>query len=462
MPVADPAADRYSAITDSNVDRLPQWAALDPALREGVRVVSAVLPFRTNAYVCRELIDWRRVPDDPMFRLTFPHREMLDPEDYSRMARLVLGGADPADIRATANTIRMQLNPHPAGQMSDNVPTFHGQRLAGVQHKYRETVLFFPRQGQTCHAYCTFCFRWPQFVGMEELKFAGNEVATLVDYVSTQRRVSDVLFTGGDPLIMSTRALREYLLALLDPRLEHVQTIRLGTKAVAYWPQRFVSDPDADDLLRLLETVANAGKHLAVMGHYSHPIELSTSVAQQAVRRLRSAGVTIRMQSPIIRHVNDDARIWAELWRSGVRLGCVPYYMFVERDTGARRYFELPLARCWEIYRDAYSRVSGVARTVRGPSMSAHPGKVHIIGVSELENQRVFVLQYIQARNPSLVRRPFFAKFDAGACWFDDLRPARRADEPFFPIASPRLIRLNLPHRSPAAGRKSRPPHADT
>jgi L-lysine 2,3-aminomutase len=252
-------------------------------------------------------------------------------------------------------------------------------------------------------------------------------------------------------MVMKTRILRRYIEGLLDPRLDHVRTIRIGTKSVAYWPQRFVSDDDADDLLRLFEEVAARGKHVALMGHYSHPVELSTDVARTAVQRIRATGAVIRMQSPVIRHVNDDAACWAELWRTGVQLGCVPYYLFVERDTGARHYFELPLVRAWEIYRSAISQVSGLARTVRGPSMSAHPGKVHLLGTADLGDRPVFVLQYLQARDPALVRRPFFANFDPTATWFDQLTPATPADVEFFPPAERHCALAVLPAASDAA-----------
>jgi hypothetical protein len=102
----------------------------------------------------------------------------------------------------------------------------------------------------------------------------------------------------------------------------------------------------------------------------------------------------------------------------------VPYYLFVERDTGPLNYFEVPLARAWAIFRDAYQNVSGLARTVRGPSMSATPGKVVVDGVSEVRGERVFVLRFLQARNPAWVGRPFFACYDPRATWLDQLRPA--------------------------------------
>lgn len=415
---------KFKPYTRQTIRQAPQWEALPAEQRLTIDVVARVLPFRVNAYVLDQLIDWGKVPDDPMYRLTFPHRDMLFENEFAELHRMVSNSEPEAAIDRVVRSIRMRMNPHPAGQMTHNIPTMDGVALHGLQHKYRETVLFFPSAGQTCHAYCTFCFRWPQFVGMEELKFDAKESQELVNYLLRHPEVSDVLITGGDPLVMNARSLSEYLEPLLAPELSHVQNIRIGTKSVAYWPQRFVSDKDTDDLMRLFEKVVASGRNLAVMGHYSHPRELQQPIAQQAVRRIIGTGATLRMQSPVIRHVNEDPAGWSELWTTGVRLGATPYYMFVERDTGPSDYFKLPLVRAYEIFQQAYRSVSGLARTVRGPSMSAFPGKVLIDGVVELAGEKVFALQFLQARNPLWVRRPFYAQYDNQASWLNELRPA--------------------------------------
>jgi hypothetical protein len=111
------------------------------------------------------------------------------------------------------------------------------------------------------------------------------------------------------------------------------------------------------------------------------------------------------------------------MWKEQVRLGLVPYYMFVERDTGASRYFRVPLERALTIYRQAVAHESGLARTARGPTMSALPGKVTVDGLTEINGKRYFVLSFLQARNPEWCRRPFFAEFDPEAAWLSDLRP---------------------------------------
>jgi KamA family protein len=426
------ALPKFKPYTRQTIRQAPQWELLTPEQQEAVQVISHVLPFRTNQYVLDQLIDWDNIPDDPIYRLVFPHRDMLPAHEYWQLRDLVLVKQDDAAAQQLVRQIRLRMNPHPAGQMTHNVPRVNDAPLRGLQHKYKETVLFFPSAGQTCHAYCTFCFRWPQFVGMDDMKFDARETTELVEYLKNHKDVTDVLLTGGDPMIMNTRSMEEIIAPLLGPGLEHIQNIRVGTKSVSYWPQRYVSDRDADDLLRLFERVVASGKNMAIMGHYNHAVELRQEVAQQAVKRIVGTGATLRMQGPLIRHINEDPASWAELWRTGVRLGAIPYYMFVERDTGPREYFQLPLARAHEVFQQAYQMVSGLARTVRGPSMSAFPGKVVIDGVAQIGGEKVFALQFLQARNSDWVRKPFYARYDPTATWFDQLRPAFGRDKFFF------------------------------
>ncbi|MBE1531424.1 L-lysine 2,3-aminomutase [Actinomadura algeriensis] len=420
---------KFRAFTAKHLDELTARAGLSPAQRLATRAVATVLPFRTNAYVVDELIDWTAAPDDPIYRLVFPMEDMLPAEDVARLSDLLAREAPKAEVEAAAHAVRMKLNPHPAGQMELNIPSFGDGKIPGMQHKYDETVLYFPKQGQTCHAYCTYCFRWAQFVGEPDLKMAGDEPAALRDYLLAHPEVTSVLFTGGDAMIMGEPVLRRYVEPLLD--LEQLESIRIGTKSLAYWPQKFVTDPDADDMLRLFEQVVESGKNLAFMAHFTHPRELEPLMVTEACRRIRDTGAIIRTQAPLIRTINDDPRTWETMWRTQTRMGLVPYYMFVERDTGPQDYFAVPLADAYEIFRDAYSNVSGLARTVRGPSMSATPGKVCVDGVLDMSGEKVFALHFIQARDSALVGKPFFAKYDPEAVWLDDLKPAFADRFPF-------------------------------
>lgn len=429
---SDYSYQRFKVYTAKQLDQIDQLQTLSEETRFEMKVVANVLPFRVNEYVINELIQWDQVPNDPIYQLTFPQRGMLAPEHYDRVAAAMRADVDKKELDSIIKEVRAELNPHPAGQMEKNIPTVNGEPVNGIQHKYRETVLFFPSAGQVCHSYCTFCFRWAQFVGDKDLKIATKESGDLTGYLREHPEVTDILITGGDPLVMKTRNLRAYIEPLLTDEFSHVRTIRIGSKAMTFWPQRFVTDADAQDLLDLFEEVQAAGKHLALMAHYNHWQELEPEIAREAIRRVRATGAQIRAQGPLLKHINDSADDWARLWQTQVELGIVPYYMFVERDTGARHYFEVPLVEAWEIYRNAMQQVSGIARTARGPSMSSDPGKVEIQGVTEINGEQVIALRMIQGRNPDWVQRPFFAKYNPEATWLNHLEPALGADRFFF------------------------------
>ena len=255
----------------------------------------------------------------------------------------------------------------------------------------------------------------------------------LIDYLASHKGITDVLITGGDPLVLDSRKLKAYLEPLCsDKRLEHIRSIRIGSKVLAYWPYKFVTDGDATASLNVLRRAVQSGKHIAIMAHFTHPAELKTDVVREAIKQLRGTGVVVRCQGPLVRGINDDAKTLADLWQKQVELGLIPYYLFVERDTGAKNAFAVPLHKALQVYEEAVQRLSGLAKTVRGPSMSCTPGKVAVMGVTEVSGEKVFVLKMLQGRKSEWTKRIFFAKFDEKATWIDELEPAFGEEKFFF------------------------------
>jgi KamA family protein len=430
MSRVNPVLKLYSA---HDLDALAQMRDLTADQVHDLKVIAQVLPFRTNNYVVEELIDWQRGPDDPMFQLTFGNRGFLRPDLFSQVADTIRhAGFKSEQLQEAVARMRAELNPHPSGQLECNVPAWKGEALQGVQHKYKETILLFPPAGQTCFAFCSFCFRWPQFVNDQSLKMAVRNDLLVADYIRHHHEITDILITGGDPMMMTARKFYEFIERYLAPEYAHIQTIRIGSKVLSFWPYRFLTDPDADQYLRIFEKIAQSGKHLALMAHFNHPRELATEAVQQAILRLQDTGLTLRAQSPLLKHINAEPETWAALWNRQVELGIIPYYMFVARDTGPRDYFKTTLDESLRIYAEAFSKVSGLGRTVRGPVMSAHPGKIQLLGVEQIHHEKVFVLKFLQGRRASWCDRVFFARYDRDASWFDELRPAFGAREFFF------------------------------
>lgn len=434
---------KYQVYARHNLEKIPYYKKLGKEQIQAIRIVSEVLPFKTNNYVVNELIDWDNYLEDPIYILNFPQKEMLKPSQFRALSEMVEKNTDRADLAKYVHEMRLSLNPHPAGQLEHNVPSLKGKALSGIQHKYRETMLFFPTQGQTCHAYCTFCFRWPQFTGLQKLKFAMKQAKLVVAYLKENPEITDILITGGDPMVMKTEVLEKYINVFLDAGLPQLKTIRIGTKSLSFWPYRYLTDPDSDQLLDLLSRTNEKGIHVALMAHVNHPRELETDAAREAIARIRKTGTVIRSQSPLLRHINDDPDTWTRMWKMQVHLGIVPYYMFVARNTGAQAYFGLSLERAHTIFNTAYQHISGIGRTVRGPSMSAGPGKVRIAGITEVRGEKVFVLEFLQGRNPEWVGQPFFAAFDPKAQWLDELVPAFGEKEFFYEKEYLKLLKVD-------------------
>jgi len=434
--------ERYRPINLKSLDKVvAKHPELEPHVHD-IKLSGLVFPFKASPYFVDELIDWKSkdLKLDPFYKLLFPTLDMLRTDHRENLESAHAEGC-PTKLMKVVGDIRSDLNPHPAGQKELNAPK--EDKLTGVQHKYSETVLVFPAAAQTCHAYCTYCFRWAQFIGDDELRFAQKEAGSLFEYLAEHKEVSDILMTGGDPMIMKTRSLAQYLKPLCNPNfLPHIRNIRIGTRSLTFWPQRFTTDDDADELIDLLRRVREeGGRHVAIMAHLGHYRELSTDKFKAAVNRIqKEAYATIRSQSPIMRGINDDAEVWARKWRTEVNLGIIPYYMFMARDTGAQHYFDVPLFKAQRLYSDALRNCSGLIRTARGPSMSCTPGKVEVTGVEEIMGHKAFVLRFLQCRDEGWIGRPFFAKYDEKAVWFDDLEPLPGMKLPWNKEGLPRAV----------------------
>lgn len=129
-------------------------------------------------------------------------------------------------------------------------------------------------------------------------------------------------------MVMSPEALSSYIEPLIsDGAPPHLETIRIGSKSLAWWPYTYTTDEKAKGILQLFERVVKSGRQLAFQAHFSHPHELEHPAAQEAIRLIRSTGAQIRGQAPLIRHVNDSPEIWQRMWNLQTKLGIIPYYM---------------------------------------------------------------------------------------------------------------------------------------
>lgn len=325
--------------------------------------------FRATDYYL-DLIDWED-PDDPIRRLILPDvRELQE-----------AGDLDPSN--EASNTV-----------------------VRGLQHKYGDTALILT--ADTCTAYCRYCFRKRLFLRHNDEAVPRLDAA--FDYVRRNRQITDVLLTGGDPLVLPTDRLAPTLRRFAS--LPHVRTVRIGTKTPAFNPHRILGD---GTLLDVVEEVTQAGTAVYLMAHFDHPREL-TDDACAAVRAMQSAGAFGVNQCPLVRGINDDAEVLTELFEATTELGIPQYYVFQGRPTTGNGPFQLPIVRGWEIFQEARSCCSGLSRRARF-AMSHATGKVEVVGV---DDRRIY-LRYHRARDAQDESRVLIARRDDGALWLDDL-----------------------------------------
>ncbi len=352
--------------------RLEQVPQLSGEETDRLKSVTDLYAFQANDYYL-SLIDWND-PDDPIRRLVIPRIEEL---------------TDIGDLDASH-------------EIDYTV-------ARGVQHKYRRTVVLLV--SRTCAAYCRFCFR-------KRLFMPGNDEAPLdvepgLRYIAETPQVTNVLISGGDPLMLSTGKL-EHIISRLS-EIHHLRIIRIGTKVPGFNPYRILDD---GRLHALIDRFSSRRLKIYVITHFTHPHEL-TEPAENAVGVLQRSGAICANQTSLLAGINDDPEILGELFTRLSWIGSPPYYMFQCRPTQGNAIFRVPLVKGHRIFQQALAKASDLGRRARYV-MSHHSGKIEILGVDE----RCIYFRYHRAANHEDEGCFMIYRRDDRACWFDDLKPA--------------------------------------
>lgn len=349
-------------------DKIPQ---LTDSERATFKLVSKRYAFRANDYYLN-LIDWDD-PNDPIRRLVMPDEQELN----------TWGELD------ASNESSITVRP-------------------GVQHKYDTTVLLLVNE--VCGSFCRYCFRKRLFMnGNDEVTY---DLEPGFDYIREHPEASNVLLTGGDPMILQTDKL-EHILSSLR-KIDHVRIIRIGTKMPAFNPYRFLNDPD---LMDMLAKYSQPDRRIYLMCHYDHPREL-TAESREALAQLQAAGVICVNQNPIIRGISDNPEVMSELWNELSYIGVPQYYVFQGRPTAGNEPFEVPIVESYFKIEEAKRKCSGLAKRLKY-AMSHESGKIEIIGVDD----RNIYLKYHRAKYTRDDQRLVVCHRDDQAYWLDQLRP---------------------------------------
>lgn len=297
-----------------------------------------------------------------------------------------------------------------AGSMGETTTDPYGDdehnKGNGILHKYPYSALIVATE--YCSMYCRHCFR-KRMVGLPNDKTVEN-FRKAAAYIAEHREITNVVISGGDPLLLPTEVLSEMLLSLVE--IDHVNFIRIGSRAPVVFPQRF-EDPE---LLNLFRDI-NQKKALFIPTHFNHPRELSEE-AVKALRSIRNCGVTINNQAVLLKGVNDNEKDLYELMTGLTRVGVNPYYLYQCMPVSrVRHHFQVPLKTGTELVARVKSRMDGYAKRFKF-IMGHESGKIEVCGI---QDGLLYMNQlHASSENPEMASTMIIRKVNESGGWLED------------------------------------------
>ncbi|CCE04963.1 putative lysine 2,3-aminomutase [Bradyrhizobium sp. STM 3843] len=266
----------------------------------------------------------------------------------SHLAELIEPGdaADPIARQFVPTADELVAAP---GERADPIGDETHAPVPGVVHRYPDRVLL--KLVHVCAVYCRFCFRREMVGPGKESGLSEAAYRTALDYIRAHREIWEVILTGGDPLMLSPRRLKEIVSDLAG--IDHVKIIRIHTRLPVAEPARISP--------ALVEALKPAGATVWVALHANHPRELSQDV-RAACARLVDAGIPMVSQSVLLRGVNDDPETLEALMRAFVECRIKPYYLHHGDLAPGTGHLRTTLARGQQLMRALRGRVSGLCQ----------------------------------------------------------------------------------------------------
>jgi len=254
-----------------------------------------------------------------------------------------------------ADPIARQFVPDPAEldarpeERADPIGDDAHSPVEGIVHRYPDRVLL--KLVHICPVYCRFCFR-RESVGPGHRRWLSRAaLVRALDYIRARPQIWEVILTGGDPLVLSPRRLREVVHAL--ERIEHVKIVRVHTRVPVVAPARVTSE--------VARAIKARGKATYVVLHANHPRELSAR-ARAACARIIDAGIPMLSQSVLLRGVNDDPDTLAALMRTLVENRIKPYYLHHGDLAPGTSHLRTTIPQGQSLVRALHGRLSGLCQ----------------------------------------------------------------------------------------------------
>lgn len=281
--------------------------------------------------------------------------------------------------------------------------------VRGLQHKYEQTAAMVVTEA--CAAHCRYCFR-RRLMSFDVVTREGvKDLAEPLAYIAEHDEIDNVLLTGGDPMVSSTRRLAGIFEGLSN--LDHIRQVRISTKLLAFLPSRF-DDPELEAVLR------DAADRFQVVFqcHYDHPREIHDD-GRRSIERLSNAGCLLTSQIAYMSRINDGPDVLGKLLYELHLLGVVPQYIFHPRPVRHATHFQMPIVDALTVIEAVKARFAGPIKRFRY-IMTMADGKLELVGTTRVEGEVTLVARWHQLRR-GVTRDPIvLLPIDEDAVWLDE------------------------------------------
>jgi lysine 2,3-aminomutase len=261
------------------------------------------------------------------------------------LTSLIETADDPIARQFIPDTRELETAPE---ELADPIGDETHSPVEGIVHRYPDRVLL--KLLHICPAYCRFCFRRER-VGKEDKILGEEALQQALDYIAGNKKIWEVIFSGGDPMMLSPRRIED-VVRRLEP-IRHVKILRWHTRVPVVSPKKITR--------ALIEALKAGSKTTYVAVHANHPHEF-TPAARKAIAMLADSGISLLSQSVLLKDINDDADTLEQLMRTFVELRIKPYYLHHPDLAPGTGHFRLPLKHGQALATELRKRASGLCQ----------------------------------------------------------------------------------------------------
>lgn len=259
-------------------------------------------------------------------------------------------------------------------EIEDPISDRADMKVPGIIHRYPDRCLLMLTN--TCAVHCRFCFR------KSLLKNNTVDLTKSLEYIKTHKDIWEVILSGGDPFMLSNEFLNKVITSLR--KIQHIKVIRFHTRAPVVYPKRIDKD-----FIRII----SKAYPLVIVFHINHPREITSGFIKK-VEQLKSSKALLLSQSVLLKDINNDPKILADLFKKLTEVGIKPYYLYHLDKAKGTHHFRVSTEEGKRIIRELQGKISGICLPEYVVDLPEANGKIPVLWLKKVSQKSYSAINY--------------------------------------------------------------------